>query len=62
MDALVGVVSNVPSSTLVGGLFELLRSGDLTASLEDSGASSGQQFQLKLAMPRPPGVRLSRLW
>ena len=27
VDALVGVVSNVPSSTLVGGLFELLRSG-----------------------------------
>ena len=27
MDALVGVVSNVPSATLVGGLFELLRSG-----------------------------------
>ena len=27
VDALVGVVSNVPCSTLVGGLFELLRSG-----------------------------------
>ena len=27
VDALVGVVSNVPSSTLVGSLFELLRSG-----------------------------------
>ena len=27
VDALVGVVSNVPSATLVGGLFELLRSG-----------------------------------
>ena len=27
VDALVGVVSNVPSSTLVGGLFELLGSG-----------------------------------
>ena len=27
VDALVGVVSNVPSSTLVGSIFELLRSG-----------------------------------
>ena len=27
VDALAGMVSNVPSSTLVGGLFELLRSG-----------------------------------
>ena len=27
VDALVGVVSNVPSSTLAGGLFDLLRSG-----------------------------------
>ena len=27
VDALVGVASNVPASTLVGGLFELLRSG-----------------------------------
>ena len=27
IDALVGVESNVPSSTLVGSLFELLRSG-----------------------------------
>ena len=27
VDALVGVVSNVPSATLVGGLFEFLRSG-----------------------------------
>ena len=65
VDALVGVVSNVPSSTLVGGLFECLSccgAGDLTASLEDSGASSGQRFQLRLAMPRPPGVRLNRLW
>ena len=62
VDALVGVVSNVPSSTLVGGLLELLRSGGLTAALEDSEASSGQRFQLRLAMPRPPEVGLSRLW
>ena len=27
VDALIGVVSNVPSATLAGGLFELLRSG-----------------------------------
>ena len=31
VDALVGVVSNVPSSTLVGGLFELIRSGGIIA-------------------------------
>ena len=55
-DAFVGVVSNVPSSTLVGGLFELLRSGGSHSFLGRLRSNSGRQFYMKLAMPKPPGV------
>ena len=62
VDALLGVVSNVPSSVLLGVYLSCYGAEDLTVSSGDSGANSGQHIQLKPSMPRPPGVKLKRLW
>ena len=61
VDALVGIGSNVPSATLVGGLFELLRSGGSHSFSDVFGTSSVLPSQPSRPMRRPRGVKLNLL-
>ena len=57
VDALFGVPSNVPPSTLVVCLLELLRRGYHKFSYADYGKSSGPHCRLKVLMHLSPGAR-----
>ena len=61
VDALVGVVSNVPCSTLVGVCLNCCGVAGPIAFLDVCGVSSGRPSPWRPAMPRPPGVKLSHL-